>query len=159
MEQIDVGIIIGRRGNRRSAEHDHLARVVGAAGDVVDAVALDVHAGNQHHIGPGEVLRRRAPDVLVDEADVPRSGNEGGDDQNPLRRHEALDVAHEQKRVVEGAEAVAVTREHAQNPAPVSRLETAQGGGFGLDRRSVRDHALPMCHAPASIARAAVGRS
>ena len=58
MEQVDVGIIIGRGRNRRPAQRDDLARVMRAPRDVVDAVPLDVHAGNENHVGPREFLRR-----------------------------------------------------------------------------------------------------
>ena len=58
-------------------------------------------------------------------------GNQRRDDQDALRRHEALHVAHERKGVVEGAEAVAVTGKGEENPALVARLETAQRGRFG----------------------------
>ncbi len=138
VEQIDVGIIIGRGRNGRPAERDDLARVVGAAGDVVNAMPLDVHARNENHVGPGEFFRRHARDVLIDEFDFPLAGNQRRDDQNALRRHEALHVAHERERVVERAEAVTVARKRAENAALVARSEIAQREGFRCFRRGQR---------------------
>ena len=49
-------------------------------------------------------------------------GNQRNDEQDALRRHEALHVAHEREGVVEGAEAVAVAGKDAENLALVARV-------------------------------------
>ena len=35
---------------------------------------LDMHAADEHGVGPGELLAAGRPDVLVDEAHLPASG-------------------------------------------------------------------------------------
>ena len=53
---------------------DDLAGRMRARGDVVDLRRLDVHAADQHDVGPGEVGGGGRRDILVDEADRPASG-------------------------------------------------------------------------------------
>jgi hypothetical protein len=130
VEQVDVGIKIGRGGNRRPAQRHHLARGVRAFRDIVDAGPLDMHSRDKHGIGPGELFRRDPPDVLVHKFDFPTLGEQGHHQQNTLRRHEAPHVAHQREGVVESSETVTVTRERAENPAPVARFERAQRRRF-----------------------------
>ncbi len=60
--------------------------------------------------------RGRRRDVLVDEADLPGLRHIGRDQQQPLRRHEGLDPAHQPVGVVESAEGRRVARKDTQNP-------------------------------------------
>jgi hypothetical protein len=137
MEQVDVGIVVGCGGDRGAAQRDDLADIMRAPRDVVDARPLDVHARDENHVGPRELLRRGALNVLVDEHHLPLFRDQFHHQQDALWRHEALHVAHEREGVVEGAEAVAVTREDAEDLALVQRMIIAQdvGLGFGFDKR------------------------
>ena len=112
-----------------------LPAACGAALHVADLLGLDVHAGDQHDVGPGEIGVGRGADVLVDEADLPAFRHVGGDQQQPLRRHERPHPVHQLVGVLERAEGRRIGRKHAQNatfilnghwaahsPAPVSGM-------------------------------------
>ena len=53
--------------------------------------------------------------VLVDEADLPGRRHRGGDDQQPLRRHEGANAVGQRIGEFEGAERGRVARKHAQH--------------------------------------------
>jgi hypothetical protein len=70
--QVVVARIHFRRGrHRRAAQHGDLSGCLGAALDIVDLLDLDMHAGDQHNIGPGEIRIGGGSDVFVDEANRP----------------------------------------------------------------------------------------
>jgi len=83
----------------------------GLRADAQQALALRMHAGSQHDIGPSEVSIARAADVLVDEAHLPRGRQVRGNGQNALRRHQRHRVREEAKRIREARKAVGVPRE------------------------------------------------
>ncbi len=126
MQDVDVRVIVRRRGDRRPAESDHLADVMRPPRDVVNAMALDVHARDKNRVGPLEILRLRAVHVLVDETNFPLLRNQRRDDKNALRWHEALHVAHERERMVERAEAVTVPRKADQDLPFIPRNKLPQ---------------------------------
>ena len=116
VEIVDVRIHFGRSRDRGPAEHHHLAGRVRAPRDVVDLFGLDVHAADQHDVGPREVGSGRRRDVLVHEPHRPAVRHVGGDQQQPLRRHERLHAVHQLVGVLERAEGGRVGRKHAQHP-------------------------------------------
>ena len=71
VEVFDIRIHLGRGRYRGAAQHHRLARGLGPFVDVADLRSLHVHATDQHGIGPGEILRFGARDVLIDETDRP----------------------------------------------------------------------------------------
>ena len=75
-----------------------------APADIVHLPTLDMHAADQYGFCPFEILRRRGADVLVDEADRPMLGQIGGDQQQPLGRHESPDAAGQGIGIFECAE-------------------------------------------------------
>jgi hypothetical protein len=85
----------------------------------VDLRRLNVHAADQHSIGPGEIGLSRLADVLVDEPDRPRLRHVGGDQQQALRWHERPHPFHQPIGMIEGAKRGGIARENAQYPAPV----------------------------------------
>src|SRR5207248_5853095 len=99
-----------------AAQHRDLAGGVRATPDVADLLSLDMHAGHEHDVGPGKIGFARRSDVLVDEADRPGLRHVGGDQQQPLRRHESFDAVHQLVGVLEGAEGGRVAWEYAQHP-------------------------------------------
>ena len=117
VEIVDIRVHFGRRRDRRPAQHHDLAGRVRTRGDVVNLRGLDVHAADQHGVGPGEIGVGRLSDVLVDEADRPRLRHIGRDHQQALRRHEGAHAFHQPIRVVEGADGGGVVRKNAQQPA------------------------------------------
>ncbi len=126
MQVVDLGIHLGRRRGRRAAQRHRLAGRMRAVGDVVDLRGLHVHAADHHHIGPGEIGGGRGVDVFVDETDRPALRHVGGDQQQPLRRHERPHALHQPVGVVKSAEGRGVAREHTQDPPLVSdRYRTA----------------------------------
>ena len=110
MQDVDVGIILRRGGNGRPAQRHDLIVVMRAPRDVVNAVALNVHARDEHGVRPGEIFRQRAVHVLVDKAHLPLLRDQRRDDEDALRRHETLHIAHQRKGMIECSEAVTVTR-------------------------------------------------
>jgi len=71
--------------------------------------------------GQGQLVGARGPGVLVDEARLPRLGQVGGDDQEPLRRHERARAAPEQRiRALERAERAGVPRIDEEDTATIS---------------------------------------
>ena len=132
VEILDVGIHLRRCRHGGPAERHRLASRLGARMDIADLRSLDVHAADHHRVGPGEILRLGACDVLVDEADRPVLGQIGRQHQQALRRHERLDVVEQGKGVREGAERRGVGRKHAEDFA----------GGRGLDRTTQAEHSV-----------------
>ncbi len=128
MEEVDLRIVLGRRGDRRPAESDHLAC---EAREVENLPALDVHARHEYCIGPGELALRHGADVLVDELDLPFPWYERREEEDPLGRHEGLDGAHQGKGVIEGAEGLRVGGKDAKDPPDIRRAEYPY-----VDRRS-----------------------
>ena len=55
-------------------EAGDLAGKMRPAADVVDLPALDVHAADEHRIGPGQLVGRGGRHILVDELDLPVLG-------------------------------------------------------------------------------------
>ena len=97
MDIVELGIHFRRAGDRWAAERDHFAGGLGAAGNVMNLRRLDVHAADEHGVGPGEVLGACRRDILVDETDPPWLGHIGRNQQKPLRRHER---AHPPEQVI-----------------------------------------------------------
>jgi hypothetical protein len=54
---------------------------VRALGDIVNLLALDVHAADQDDVGPLEFCGGRLADILVDEADRPPFRHVGRDQE------------------------------------------------------------------------------
>src|SRR5271154_5240324 len=100
-------------------------------GEVMDRLALNVHAGNKNHVGPGEILRLDRVNIFINKPDFPILRDQFGDQQNPLRRHEPLDP-DERKSMVKSAEAVAVFGESAENAPPATRLKTQNIGNVSF---------------------------
>ena len=148
---VELGIHLGRARHRRPAERRDLAGRVGARADVLDLRLLDVHAAHQHHVGPGEVGLGRARDVLVDEAHRPGVRHVGGDQQEPLRRHEGAHPAHQRKGMLERAERRRVGGKHAEDAAlaPNGNRRTHSVPVVMPRRRSIagysRDEMGPLC--------------
>ena len=88
VQQIRVRIVFGTPGHRRPPQHDHAIAGVGPANDALDLAALDVHAGDEHGVGPAEVRVAGGGDVLVDEPHLPALRQVRGDHQQALGRHE-----------------------------------------------------------------------
>ena len=63
---------------------------MGAAADVVDLPALDVHAADEHRLGPGEIGRRPPRHVFVDEAHLQRRGSAAATTSRPCGGMKAL---------------------------------------------------------------------
>ena len=120
VEILDFGIHLRRCRDGRAAERHHLAGRLDAAVDIPDLRRLDVHAADQHHIGPVEIGAARPRDVLVDEPHLPLRRHIGRDQQQPLRRHESAHVVHQTIGVRKRAERRRVSREHAENSACVA---------------------------------------
>jgi hypothetical protein len=123
VEIVDVRVHLRRCRCRRPAQHHYLASRMRARGDIVDLRRLDVHAADQHGVGPGEIGLGRVAHVLVDEADRPRLRHVGGNQQQALRRHERAHPFHQPIGMIEGAKRGGVARENAQYPAPVRDLD------------------------------------
>src|SRR5271167_692685 len=96
-------------------------------GDVMDALALNVHAGNKNHVGPGEILRLDRVNVFINKPDFPILRDQFGNQQNPLWWHEPLN-SDERKSVIKSAETIAVFGESTENAAPAARLKTEDIG-------------------------------
>jgi hypothetical protein len=62
-----------------SADHGAQAARVAAVDDGDQRVALDVHAAEQNHVGPGQVAVAKTLDVGVDQALVPGGRKQRGD--------------------------------------------------------------------------------
>ena len=86
-----------------------------AAADVVDEATLDMHAADEHRIGPQEVGVRCLSDILVDKTNVPMRREVGRDHEQALRRHERLGVVSKMVGVFERAKGRLVMRKHAQD--------------------------------------------
>ena len=80
-----------------------------------DLAALDVHAADEHGLGPGEIRVAGRRDVFVDEPDLPAGRQGGGDQQQALRRHEGLHAVGHVIGVFEGAERGRVARKYTQD--------------------------------------------
>ena len=119
VEIVDVGIHLGRGGCRGAAQHHDLAGCVRALGDIVDLLALHVHAADQDDVGPFELGGGGLADILVDEADRPSFRHVRRDQEEALRRHEGAHPLHQPIGVVEGTERGRVMRKNAQDPASV----------------------------------------
>ena len=117
VQVVELRIELRAGRHRGPAQHRRLAREMGPPADVLDLAPLDVHAADEHHVGPGEIRLGRAGHVLVDEADLPVLRQGRGDDQQPLRRHEGLHAVGQLVRIVEGAEGRRVPGRHAQRAA------------------------------------------
>ncbi len=122
MEIIGIGIIVGTGGYRRAAEGDGLFMPMRSAADVVDLPTLNMHAADEHGIGPGEIAVLGRLHILVDEAHIPMFRQGGGNDEQALRRHESFDACRELIGIFKGAEGGRVAREDAEN-APLARVQ------------------------------------
>ena len=121
VHDVGVGIVFGAARDRRPAEHDRFAVRVRPLDDPMDPGALHVHARDEQRVGPGQLIGARGPGVLVDEAHLPRLGQVGRDDQEPLRRHERAHAAPEQRiRALERAERAGVPRIDEEDTATMS---------------------------------------
>ena len=115
VEVIEVRIKLGRAGDRGAAQHRDLACRLGARGDIVHLRRLDMHAADHDDIGPGEIGSLSRRDILVDKAHRPGRRQVGGDQQEPLRRHEGAHPVHQTKGVGKRAERGRVSREDAKD--------------------------------------------
>ena len=80
--QVVEGRVVFRAGaDRRAADRGGNVVLMGAAGDVDHLPLLDVHAADEHGLGPGEILGRRRLDVFVDEPHLPVGRQVGRDQQ------------------------------------------------------------------------------
>src|SRR5262249_34959745 len=70
---------------------------------------------NEHHVRPGEIGGVGGAKILIDEADRPSLGKIGGNDQEPLRRHEGAHAPHQPVGVRERAKRMCIRRENAQD--------------------------------------------
>jgi hypothetical protein len=75
-----------------------------APADRLDLRLLDVHPAHEHRVGPQEIVRSRAIEVLVDESDLPARWQSRRDDQQALRRHEGAHAFGQRIGIFEGAE-------------------------------------------------------
>ena len=100
-----------------AAQHGDLPEAVRPLIDVVDRVALDVHARGEHGVGPLEVRLGRRRHVLVDETDLPVARDRCGDQEEPLRRHEGAHAPQERIGVVERPERPRVVGKDAKDAA------------------------------------------
>ena len=137
MQDVDLGIVSGRGRDRWPAQYRHLAVLMGAAVQLVDEAALHVHAAHEHGVGPGEICVGRRRDVLVDEPHLPVARQIGGDDQQPLGRHEGAHAGDQRKGMLERPEGRRIARKDAED-APAVRAHDGwwTGRGVDLDRSS-----------------------
>ena len=117
---VELRIMLRTGRHRRAAQHGDPAEGVGAAPDVLDLPPLHMHAADEHHLGPGEIVVAGRRHVLVDEADLPGRRHRGGDDQQALRRHEGADAIGQRIGEFERAERGRVARKHAQDAPSVT---------------------------------------
>lgn len=103
------------------------------ASDVVDSVALNMHAGNKNGVRPGKILRCDGFDILVDEFHFPMFQQKLDDEQNSLRRHKGLH-ADQGKSVIECPEAVAVFRKRAEDAPLAVGSKAEKCGSFFFGR-------------------------
>jgi hypothetical protein len=68
---VELAIIVRAGRHRRPAEHGRPAGQVGATTDVVDLPTLNVHAADEHRLGPREVGLASRRQALVDETEPP----------------------------------------------------------------------------------------
>src|SRR5262249_35239920 len=83
--------------------------------DVIHLLTLDVHAADEHDLGPGEIVLGCRPDVLIDEANLPLLGQIGRNQQQTLRRHEGLHAVGQRIGVFERTKRRSITRKYAEN--------------------------------------------
>src|SRR5262249_54520215 len=83
--------------------------------DVDHAVALDMHAADEHRIGPSEVLGLCWIDVLVDKPDLPTRRQRCRDHQQSLRRHEGAQAAGNVVGVFKRTQGRLVARKYAKD--------------------------------------------
>ena len=74
-----------------------------------------MHATHENNVGPSEIRRCGALDILIDETDRPFFRQIGGDDEQALGRHEGPYAWHECKCMGEGAERRRVGRKDAKD--------------------------------------------
>jgi hypothetical protein len=127
MQVVEQRVVFRACRDRGAAEYRRPPRRLSALSNILDAPALNVHPADEDHLRPGQVLRRRLDEVLVDESDRPRFRKDGGHHQQPLRRHERL-RADERVGILERAERRLVLREDHENAAG----RQAPAGGFTL---------------------------
>src|SRR5580700_11328874 len=82
--------------------------------DVVDGAALDMHAADEHYVGPDEIAGTGGGHILVDEADFPVLRQCRSDHQKPLRRHEGARAA-KAVSMFECAEGSRINRRNAED--------------------------------------------
>ena len=112
---VEFRIKLGARRDRGTAQHGWLSGRVGAAADVDDPGALDMHAADEHRVGPGKVLRLCRVYVFVDEPDLPAGRHRRRDDQQALRRHEGTQIAGNVIGIVERTQGWFIAGKDAQN--------------------------------------------
>ncbi len=127
MEIVEIGIKLRTGGNGWAPEGADLAPGVGAAGDILHRLALDVHAADKDRIRPVEFAILRRADILIDEANLPPFRQIGGDQQDALRRHEGAHP-HQFVSMLEGAERGGIARKNAQDAARMVNDDLASHG-------------------------------
>jgi hypothetical protein len=86
---------------------------MGAAADIVDLSPLHMHAADENHLGPGEIVVGGGRHVLVDETNRPAGWHRCCDDQEALGRHEGANPIGQRIGELECAERRRVARKHA----------------------------------------------
>src|SRR4030095_15365785 len=91
MQYVNIGVVVRTGGDRRPAKHGHLTLPMGATVDIVDAIALHMHAAYENRISPGEVSVACRFVILIDEAHLPFLRKVGCDQKQALGWHERAD--------------------------------------------------------------------
>ena len=114
-DAVDVGRqSVGRGGRVRAAGHDGLAEAPGARRHLEHGVVLHEHAGQEDHVGPGEVGILERLHVHVDETYLPVGRQERGHGQQAERRQQRA-LADETQRTLVAPVSLRKHRGDAEN--------------------------------------------
>lgn len=144
MEEIDFPVVLGRSGDRGTAERNDLACAVCAARQVKNLSALDMHARHEDGVGPGQLALHYRADVLVDEPDLPFPGHERRNKEDALWWHEGLDGTHQRKSVIEGAKSPRVGWKDTKDAPDIRRTECPYGDRGEREQRGCRHERLSI---------------
>ena len=112
---------MGTRRDGGAAKHRGASERMGALAKIFDLSSLNVHSADEHDLRPQEVLRGGAPDVLVDEPELPASREVSGNHEQSLGGHVCAHAVGQGVRKFQGAERRGVMRKDEQN-SPYAEL-------------------------------------
>jgi hypothetical protein len=112
---------MGTRRDGGAAQHRRASKRMGAPAQILDLASLNVHPTDEHDFRPEKVLCRRAPDILIEEANLPGSRKVGGNNKEPLWWHVCAHAVGQGVRKFQGSERWGVVRKDQQN-SPYAEL-------------------------------------